>query len=131
MNNLIPYFIHEKLHKGESSGSMDAAALFLDISGFTGLTESLMQHGKEGAEILSNIINRLFTLPIQTIYSNSGFITTFAGDAFTAIFPGNLYQALIASLDIKRIFSDLGETVNQVGTFKLAVRTGISFGRVE
>ncbi|KKL22362.1 hypothetical protein LCGC14_2436180, partial [marine sediment metagenome] len=110
MNNLIPYFIHEKLQKGESSGSMDATALFLDISGFTRLTESLMQHGKEGAEILSNIINRIFTLPIQTIYSNGGFITTFAGDAFTAIFPGNGYKALIASLAIKRIFSDFGET---------------------
>jgi predicted ATPase/class 3 adenylate cyclase len=131
MNNLIPHFIHEKLQKGESSGSMDATALFLDISGFTRLTESLMQHGKEGAEILSNIINKIFTLPIQTIYSNSGFITTFAGDAFTAIFPGNLYQALIASLDVKRIFSDFGETETRVGTFKLASRIGISFGSVE
>ncbi|HEB30983.1 MAG TPA: adenylate/guanylate cyclase domain-containing protein [Spirochaetes bacterium] len=131
MNNLIPYFIHEKLQKGESSGSMDATALFLDISGFTRLTESLMQHGKEGAEILSNIINRIFTLPIQTIYSNGGFITTFAGDAFTAIFPGNGYKALIASLAIKRIFSDFGETETRGGTFKLAARTGISSGSVE
>jgi uncharacterized protein with HEPN domain len=38
-------------------GTFQAAVVFVDISGFTLLTENLMKHGSEGAEILSDIRN--------------------------------------------------------------------------
>ena len=38
-------------------GTFSAAVVFVYISGFTLLTESLMKHGSEGAEILSDIRN--------------------------------------------------------------------------
>jgi class 3 adenylate cyclase len=46
-----------------------------------------MQSGKSGSEVLLKIINSFFKDIIDEIYSDGGFITTFAGDAFTAVFP--------------------------------------------
>ncbi|MEK7254712.1 MAG: hypothetical protein AAB316_08210, partial [Bacteroidota bacterium] len=50
MRNLIPHFIHEQLTANVLSGSFEAHAMFVDLSGFTRLTETLMQQGKAGAE---------------------------------------------------------------------------------
>ncbi len=51
MRNLIPHFISEKYSRNECEGSFKASILFLDISGFTAMTESLMCEGKESEEI--------------------------------------------------------------------------------
>ncbi len=48
MKNLIPYFIQEQYMAGCYGGSLNACAIFVDISGFTQTTEALMEHGKEG-----------------------------------------------------------------------------------
>ena len=36
--------------------------MFIDISGFTQMTETLMRGGDEGAEILSNILNEIWLM---------------------------------------------------------------------
>jgi hypothetical protein len=51
MHNLIPSFILEKHQQGKSHGSFKAATMFIDISGFTSMTQELMKNGKEGAEV--------------------------------------------------------------------------------
>ncbi len=52
MNNLIPRYISDQFKQNNLKGSFEAFTMFVDISGFTKLTETLMQHGKEGAEVL-------------------------------------------------------------------------------
>ncbi len=64
MHNLIPHFIYKQYQAGN-------------------------YHGKEGAELLADIINRVFDLMINAVYERGGFITGFAGDAFTAVFLWN------------------------------------------
>ncbi len=83
--NLIPHFIAEQYSKKNLTGSFTATTMFIDISGFTAMTQELMKNGKEGAEVLSDIINKIFTPSIDAIHNNDGFISTFAGDAFTAL----------------------------------------------
>ena len=61
--------------------------MFVDLSGFTRLTETLMQKGAEGAEELSYILNHIFQPTVALVYEQGGFIPYFAGDSFTAIFP--------------------------------------------
>ena len=61
--------------------------MFVDLSGFTRLTETLMQRGSEGAEELSVALNQIFQPMVQLVYEQGGFIPYFAGDSFTAIFP--------------------------------------------
>ena len=86
MHNLVPHFILSQHAQGQTSGSFDAATLFVDISGFTTITETLMQHGTEGAETLANLMRSVFTPLIATVYEYGGFVVGFAGDAFTAVF---------------------------------------------
>ena len=76
-------------------GSFEAAALFLDISGFTRMTSVLGAHGKAGAETLSEIINRVFHPVVNHVYRGNGFVSTFSGDAFTALFPGLSVEAVL------------------------------------
>lgn len=87
MQNLIPYFIQQQFERNVFNGRFQAAALFADISGFTPLTETLMAHQKDGAEALTDALNHIFSPLVAAVYTHDGFITTFAGDAFTALFP--------------------------------------------
>ena len=52
-----------------SAQSLDATAVFADISGFTNLTERLARRGKVGAEEMGDILNRVFgTLLLSLIH---------------------------------------------------------------
>ena len=82
--NLIPHLIQEQFQQGLRSGTFQAATLFVDISGFTPLTESLMQHHKDGAEVLSEALGAIFGPLVSQVYARGGLIPLFAGDAFTA-----------------------------------------------
>ncbi len=107
--NLIPQFIHEQFVRDSHGGRFTAAALFVDISGFAHLTETLMQGGAEGAEILSTILNRVFAPTLDAIAAYGGFVSTFAGDAFTALLPeadeGQVAEmALAAAAAVRDVF---------------------------
>ena len=103
MHNLIPHFIQEQFSQGDYWGKFSAASLFIDISGFTTITNTLMEHGPHGAEVLAAIMRRVLDPPIRDVYEKGGFIVGLAGDAFTALFPHDeakndvCWQALAAA----------------------------------
>ncbi|KQC11805.1 MAG: hypothetical protein APR63_12140 [Desulfuromonas sp. SDB] len=111
--------------------------MFVDISGFTALTREMMTKGKEGAELIAQIINEVFTGAIQVIYQNNCYITTFGGDAFNALTncsPNkfqDLENLLTAACQINRIFKEKPQVENKFGTFPLSVKIGLSYGKVE
>ena len=132
MKNFIPDLIGEKVSENIHSGTFTASTIFIDISGFTSMTQFLMEHGKEGAEILSNIINNIFSPSIRAVYDNGGFVSTFAGDAFTSIFETEKVDyALKAAFEINRVFAGSGKINTKFGEFELSVKIGISHGEVE
>jgi len=133
MENLIPDFILEKFNDRKFLGNFKASSMFIDISGFTSMTEELMRFGKEGAEILSDIINIIYTPAINAVYKNSGFISTFAGDAFTSIFPyKDSYSifTLNAAKEIQETFKKIGKQKTKFGKFDISVKIGLSYGTV-
>ena len=87
MRNLVPQLILEAFGRGQRDGRFTAAALFVDVTGFTPLTEALFRRRRRGAELLSETLAGLFQPMVQQVYARDGFITHFAGDAFTAVFP--------------------------------------------
>lgn len=132
MRPLVPTFIIERFKKNEKRGSFCSTTLFVDISGFTPLTEQLMQHGTEGAEILSDILDQIFKPIVERVYVQGGIIPHFAGDAFTAIFEGektNLVAGI--ALKIKLKFDENPFVQTKFGDFKINVRIGLSYGLVE
>lgn len=132
MQQYLPQFIIEHYLKEEKSGTFDTISMFVDITGFTRMTESLMLGGEEGAEILSDILNRLFYELIDTIYANGGFISTFAGDAFTTLFlSSSAERVLQCAFSIIERVKAFGIQRTKFGIFTLQVRIGIADGKVE
>ena len=87
MRKFIPDFILKNYSAKIFHGNFNALVMFCDITGFTNMTEELMKNGKEGLEVLTDLINSVFSPAIEIVQSEGGFISSFAGDAFTAIFP--------------------------------------------
>lgn len=132
MNNLIPHFIADKYLQEKFSGKFHSFIMTVDLSGFTSMTEALMNNGKEGAEILCKIINIIFTPSIEFVYQNGGFVSNFAGDAFTAIFDiENPEKVLNASFEINRLFKTDGLIKTRFGQFQLNSKIGLASGNIE
>ncbi|RLC52310.1 MAG: hypothetical protein DRZ79_01380 [Candidatus Cloacimonadota bacterium] len=131
IRKFVPEFILEKYNNNIYEVAFEGAILFLDIVGFSTITRKLMENGEEGAEILSDLITKVFSPSIDVVYENNGFISTFAGDAFIAVFPRKYYfSVLITAFLIKKIFREIGVQQTKFGKFHLSYRIGISQGKI-
>ncbi len=133
MKNLLPHFVEERFKKKQFHGQFQGYTMFVDLSGFTPLTETLMREGSRGAEELSLILNEIFAPLVSQVYSRDGFIPYFAGDAFTAIFPNKSRKVtpktvLEAALGVSELFKKRDFIFRG---FKIGVKIGISYGFVE
>jgi class 3 adenylate cyclase/tetratricopeptide (TPR) repeat protein len=92
MNNLYAYLPQDRrlaLSHGDVLPSrVYGTALFADISGFTPLTEKLVQTlgARRGAEELSNHLNQVYDALINALERYGGSVIGFAGDAITCWF---------------------------------------------
>lgn len=142
--NLIPDFIHNQYKDEQFAGEFNAAALFVDIAGFTPLTETLAQYHRDGAETLTSILNHTFGPHVNEVYRRGGIIPLFAGDAFVAIFPANktydnkditiqqaAEQAIQTAFAIQTYFLNTGTVNTEHGDFEIGVKIGLSIGSVQ
>lgn len=136
MTQLTPDLILAAWERGHTSGHLHAVSLFADIAGFTALTEALMEHGKDGAQALTDVLAQVFAPLVAEVYARGGWITGFAGDAFTALF---LYEtdlhpagrvALSAAAFIQNHVRTHAELATPFGVFRLGVRVGMGAGAV-
>lgn len=93
MLNVIPRPVQKLYLNNRKSAVGDGIILYADISGFTSITESLLEYGKRGDEVLSGILSRVFSRAIDEIYSNGGIIAEFEGDAIISVFPADRPEA--------------------------------------
>ncbi len=136
MNPLIPWFILQHDNGKTVQGSLEAASLFVDISGFTSLTGQLVRHGRPGAEALANSLRFFFDPLVEAVHSAGGFITGFAGDAFTAIFPDNpdhdvADYALHSANRMQDFFRSHATYSTAYGAFPFSIKIGLSWGRLD
>lgn len=143
--NLIPRFIHDQYQAGCRSGQFTAVAMFVDISGFTAMTEILLQHGKNGAEILANTMRCVFDPLLDRVAAHGGQVMGFAGDAFTALFPYSVTNspgrtcdqdkacrwALQTASGVQHHFQNNPVQATPVGDFTFAVKIGLAEGEVK
>lgn len=135
MQALVPNFIIDHASRGIHKGSFKAGVTFLDLSGFTALTEKLLKEGNAGAERLSAILNRIFGPLVAQAYQNGAFIPYFAGDAFFAIIPAQEGQK---ASDLAEATKSLGQELlaffgkngRQFDEFTIQAKMGASFGKV-
>lgn len=139
MHHLTPRFILDQWDAGRRFGRFRASTLFVDISGFTAVTEALMDAGIAGGEMLADIMVAIFDPLIAAVYENGGFVSGFAGDAFTAIFPDgdavtgaadSAARAVTAGWRINRHLNDYPTYTTDYGTFAFTVKVGAARGSV-
>ena len=68
----------------EVEGSM----AFVDISGFTALSERLARKGKIGAELMRDTLNGVFIALLDTAYDYGAGLLKWGGDALLLLFDG-------------------------------------------
>lgn len=132
---LVPHFILDNFARENFRGAFDAACLFVDISGFTALTETLLKEGTAGAEVLANTVQAVFDPLIEQIYTADGFVSGFAGDAFYALFPGEPFlacqNAVNAASGIRKHLLAHPVQMTPFGAFRFEIKMGVAFGDVE
>lgn len=73
--------------------SVRGSLVLLDISGFTALSERLETLGRGGAEILTDLVNEVFTAVLATSPMLGGDILKFGGDSALTLFTGPAHEA--------------------------------------
>ncbi|MBI4574684.1 MAG: AAA family ATPase [Planctomycetes bacterium] len=131
MRRFIPEFIEARYRAARFRGRFEATVLFTDIRGFTHRTETAFALGERGAEIMSAELRRVFDSPVAAVIERGGIVTGFAGDAFTALFPGDDgRRARSAAADASDFFEREGRHETPEGVFDFQVRCGIDAGEV-
>ncbi|HVF26556.1 MAG TPA: AAA family ATPase, partial [Anaerolineales bacterium] len=136
MHRLVPELIIENYRLGRDTGEFPAVGIFLDLSGFSTMTDTLMQHGQHGAEVLAGLMHGVFDPLIESIFAYGGKIISFAGDGIMALFPIEADArptALIALAAAAEIQMRLGENPGRqtiYGKFHFSVKIGLAIGNV-
>lgn len=114
-----------------------AAVLFVDISGFTPMTEALSQQGREGVEELSAILDRYFTRMSEPVLDLGGDVVKFAGDALIVAFliqpdlgDAHLGSAIECALRMQAAMDEFASVHTSAGDFPLRMKIGISEGAI-
>ncbi|MBX0328653.1 tetratricopeptide repeat protein [Oscillochloris sp. ZM17-4] len=122
---------------GRTGGAFwDGSLLFADLSGFTALSERLSVLGRQGAEEVSAVVNRLFAALIAEIYAHQGALLKFGGDAITAFFDteaigeAHASAAAAAALAMQQRMAEFVDLQTRAGAFTLRLRVGVHSGRV-
>lgn len=115
----------QELHR-EVTGTI----CFVDISGFTKLSERLASHGKVGAEELSDTINRCFVELLAVAYADGGGLLKFGGDALLILFAGANHEARAcrAAIGMRRTLRDVGKVKVLGHQVALRMSVGIHSG---
>jgi adenylate cyclase len=126
---VAPQVVDEIAKKGDfqikvGGENRDIAVLFVDIRGFTTMSEALEP------EQVVEILNEYLTLTTKAIFDNSGTLDKFVGDATMAVFnspfdlPDYEFKAVCAAMDIVKG----GEALEKVLQEKYGRSVGFGVG---
>ncbi len=109
---------------------VDGTLAFVDISGFTALTERLARKGKIGAEELDEILNATFTELLAVAYADGAGLVKWGGDAVLLLFAGEDHaaRACRAAHRMRRTIRRVGHVQTSAGRATLRMSIGIHSG---
>jgi class 3 adenylate cyclase/tetratricopeptide (TPR) repeat protein len=110
----------------------DASLVFVDISGFTNLSERLARRGRIGAEELTEVLNRVFGTMLDLAYARGGALLKFGGDALLLVFESNDHpvQAASAAVEMRAALRAAAMIPTSVGRVPLRMSVGVHSGLV-
>ena len=103
---------------------------FVDISGFTSLTERLSRKGKVGAEEMNDLLNDCFDALLTTAYDYGAGVIKWGGDAVLLLFQDEQHEARAcrAALDMQQTMASVGKLRTSSGVVTLRMSIGIHSG---
>ena len=87
----VPRLLIEWVHSEPDSQfqAREGTLAFVDISGFTALTERLASRGKIGAEVLRDTLDSVFKALLDEAYAWGAGLLKWGGDALLLLFDGD------------------------------------------
>ncbi len=112
---------------------VDGTLVFVDVSGFTALSERLAQRGKVGAEQLTDVLNAVFGTMLGLAAARGGSLLKFGGDALFLLFtgPDHAVQAACATVEMRGALAATAKTPGPAGRLRLRMSVGIHSGEVD
>lgn len=112
---------------------VDGTVAFVDISGFTAMSERLSGLGREGAEEVTEVMNATFAALLAVAYAQGGGLLKFGGDALLLLFEGDDHagRAARASFEMRRTLRAIGRPRTSAGAVQLRMHVGIHSGRFQ
>jgi class 3 adenylate cyclase len=107
--------------------AVDATIVFVDISGFTQLSERLARSGRIGAEELTDAIDACFAGLLEVAYAGGGSLLKFGGDALLLVFTDtdHLGRACRAAVGMRSALRRVGTMETSAGRVELQMSVGI------
>jgi class 3 adenylate cyclase/tetratricopeptide (TPR) repeat protein len=112
---------------------IDGTLAFVDISGFTQLTERLSRKGKIGGEEMNDLLGACFTELLDVAYDYGAGVVKWGGDAVLVLFDGRGHaaRACRAALEMQRTIRSAGRLRTSSGPVTLRMSIGIHSGPID
>jgi class 3 adenylate cyclase len=110
--------------------TIDGSMVFVDVSGFTTMSERLARHGKVGAEEVTELIDGTFTSLLREAYAFGGSLLKFGGDALLLFFSGDDHpsRAVAAAHGMRAELRRIGTFQTTAGKVTLRMSAGAHTG---
>ncbi len=110
--------------------ALDATVVFVDVSGFTRLSERLARRGRVGAEVLTDVISGCFSHLLTVAYAEGGGLLKFGGDALLILFSGDDHteRACRAAVGMRARLRDVAQIDVPGGGVRLRMSVGVHRG---
>jgi class 3 adenylate cyclase len=109
---------------------LDGTFVFVDISGFTALSERLARKGKIGAELMRDTLDGVFRGLLDEAYDWGAGLLKWGGDALLLLFDGPEHErrACRAAWEMQRTIDQVGRLHLSSGTLTLRMSVGVGTG---
>ena len=115
---------------GELHQRIEGTLVFVDISGFTAMSERLAQKGRVGAEEVATALNTTFTALLTVATNLGGDLLKFGGDALLLLFreSGHQVRGARAAAEMQRTIRRVGVVETPSGKVSLRMSAGVHSG---
>src|SRR5215831_5332325 len=128
----VPRILQQHLVDGSEARAWtgDGSAAFVDISGFTQLSEQLARKGREGAEQITDVIGTSFESILASAYENGASLLKFGGDALLLWFEGQEHavRACRAAVRMRAVLHEVGRIELPDAKVTLQMSQGVHSG---
>lgn len=125
----VPRLLHA-WPKAASHQALPGTMVFVDISGFTAMSERLARFGKLGAEEVVGVLNGTFSALITTAGDYGGDLLKFGGDALLLWFNGDdhVLRGAAAGAEMRNQLRVVGKRATAAGRVALKMTVGVHTG---